>query len=532
MNKYDVSVFGEMMLAKLKTETNLTHSNLYRMRTIGLGTIVRYFEKSGEMMVDKKILREFLEKYHAEHYASDQRSVERWKSIRRATELIIYFSETGRVDLPTLPRWTKRSCSLSIEPTPEQMAQKDNIYSLIWRTRMALKEIGYAPKTLVYYDRSGFAKILEAHINVGTEIYSEKICAKVVLNTQELVNRGLRHRYQGVRKAASLLEEYRRYGIITPGTLSNFEKTELTPTFAALLEEYGNDMLFSEKQNEVSVRNGKSIIKGFLLGLEGLGFTSFEGVTLSLVGQVVTQTAANHYKRGAESLLHYVRNFLKYLHEYKYIGVDLSVGVPKMASPYRRVYQGFTNDEIIQLLAAADRDTPIGKRDYAMMVLAAQTGLRGVDIIKLKRSDIDWRKREINIVQSKTGAALCVILEPESGNALYDYLLNARQESDIPTVFLSIQHPIRALNPTTVQGIVKRYMAIADIKPEPNQRYGFHSFRRAFGTRLLERGTPVHLLSQLLGHYDLDSARPYISASEQGLLECCLPLDFEMGGAL
>jgi len=229
MIKYDVSVVGEMMLARLKTETKLTHSNLYRMRTIGLGTVIRHFEKSGEKMVDKKILREFLEKYHAEHDASDKRSGERWRAIRRAAELLIYFSETGRVDLPTLPKWTKRTCSLSIQPTAEQMAQKDNIYSLIWRTRLALKKIGYAPKTLVYYDRSGFAKMLEAHITAGTEIYSEKICSKVVLNTHELVSRGLRHRYQGVRKAAALLEEYRRYGIITPGTLSNFEKTELTP---------------------------------------------------------------------------------------------------------------------------------------------------------------------------------------------------------------------------------------------------------------------------------------------------------------
>jgi integrase len=165
-----------------------------------------------------------------------------------------------------------------------------------------------------------------------------------------------------------------------------------------------------------------------------------------------------------------------------------------------------------------------------MMVLAAQTGLRGVDVIKLKRSDIDWRKREINIVQSKTGVALCVALEVESGNALYDYLLNARPESDIPNVFLRYHHPIRAMNPPSVQSIVKKYMAIAGIKPEPHGRYGFHSFRRAFGTKLLESGTPVHLLTQLLGHYDLDSARPYISASEQGLLECCLPLDFDTEG--
>jgi site-specific recombinase XerD len=527
MIKYEVNVVGEMMLAKLKKEANLSNTQYYRLKTVGLGTIIRHFEKIGNMMVGKEILRDFLEKYHAEHYVNNHKAIERWKAIRRAAELLIYFSETGRVDLPILPDWTKRNCSLRIQPTAEQMAEKDNIYNLIWRTRSALRAIGYAPKTLIYYDTSGFAKILEAHIIAGCETYSEKVCAKVVLDTHVLVNRGLRHRYQGVRKAVALLDEFRRYGIITPGMLSPFEKTELTLTFASLLEEYGNDVLFSEKQSEVTVRTGKSIIKGFLLRLEECGFSSFENVTLSLVGQVVTQTAANHYKRGAESLLHYVRDFLKHLHDYNYIDIDLSVGVPKMASPRRKVYQGFTDDEIIRLLAAVDRDTPIGKRDYAMMALAAQTGLRGVDVLKLKRNDIDWRKKEINIVQSKTGAALCVTLEAESGNALCDYLLNARPESYIPTVFLRSQHPIQTINPPSAQGIVKKYMAIAGIKFEPHRRYGFHNFRRAFGTRLLESGTPIHLLSQLLGHYDLDSARPYICVSEQGLMECCLPLDFE-----
>ena len=533
MIKYDVSVVGAMMIEKLKTDPSLTHTKLYRMRTVGLGTIIRHFENVGNMMVDKQILQRFLNEYHNKHYAGDTQLVQRWRAVRRAAEMLVYFSETGRVDMPILPTWTKRNCSLRIQPTAEQMADKDNIYSLIWHTRIALKTIGYAPRTLTYYDRSGFAKVLEAHVFAGTETYSQNICAKLVIDRHEMVKRGICHRYQGVRKAVALLEEFRRYGTLTPSTLSPFEHVELTPTFVALLEEYGNDVLFSEKQSEVTVRTGKSIIKGFMLGLEELGFTNFDNVTLHTVGQVVTKTAKEHYKRGAESLLHYVRDFLKHLYDYNYIEVDLSVGVPKMASPYKKVYQGFTDDEIIRLLAAVDRDTTIGKRDYAMMILAAQTGLRGVDIAKLKRTDIDWRKREINIVQSKTGAALCVTLEVESGNALYDYLLNARPESDIPNVFLRYHNPIRAMNPPSMQGVVKKYMPLAGIKPDAHQRYGFHSFRRAFGTKLLESGTPVHLLTQLLGHYDLNSARPYISASEQGLLECCLPLDFdvERGGA-
>jgi len=75
-----------------------------------------------------------------------------------------------------------------------------------------------------------------------------------------------------------------------------------------------------------------------------------------------------------------------------------------------------------------------------------------------------------------------------------------------------------------------KYMAIAGVGSGTRQRYGFHSFRRAFGTRLLESGTPVHLLSQLLGHSKLDSATPYMSTSEQGLKECCLTLAINESG--
>ena len=201
--------------------------------------------------------------------------------------------------------------------------------------------------------------------------------------------------------------------------------------------------------------------------------------------------------------------------------------MPKMSASYKKVYQGFADDEIRKILAAIDRNTLVGKRNYAMLILAVQTGLRVGDITKLKLSDIDWHKREIHITQSKTDVPICVSLEVESGNAIYDYILNARQKCDIPNIFLCGEYPLRAINPISARATILKYMAIAGIEATPQQRYGFHSFRRAFGTRLLESGTPVHLLSQLLGHINFDSARPYLSASEEGLKECCLSHIFD-----
>ena len=529
MREYDLGIMVELALRKLKIEGVMSSQKLYSIKSMGFRPLLRHFENAGKLLVNDDMLKDYLETQH-DIYKGDKKQKSRWQAIRRSAELTMYFVATGRVDLPPLPKWNKRDCLFYAEPTAAQLENNDNIYGLVWRTRYALRDFGYADATINYYDQSGFRRLLDAHRDVGTETYSTKICAQSVLDTKRLVDEGKRHRYQAIRKAAALLHEFHQYGSITPAQLSPFDIVLLNPNFEALVDEYGNDAIFSEKLSEVTARTAKSIIKGFLLDLEDAGFSTFEDVTLSVIGSVITQTAASHYKRGSDSLLHYVRDFLKYLHEYGLIETDLSVAVPKIAAPHKKVYQGFTDEEIRKLLAAVNRDTLIGKRDYAMMTLAAQTGLRSVDILHLRRSDIDWRRREIHIAQSKTGKPLCLALEPESGNAICDYILNARHNCDIPNIFISSTFPLRALQPMTARGIMQKYMAIAGIEPSARQRYGFHSFRRAFGTRLLESGTPVHLLSQLLGHYDLDSAKPYMSASEQGLKECCLPLTLEEGG--
>ena len=529
MAVFDVNVAAEAVLKKLKSEEVWSKQKLYTLKSVGIRPLLKNFENAGSFTVDADIVKEYLEKQY-EVCKGNRKQTWRWQFIRRGAELILYFMATGRVDLPPLPRWNKRDCLFYAEPNAEQLANNDNIYGLMWRTRLALRSFGYAERTIGYYEQSGFRRLLDAHRIAGTEIYSIDLCAQSVLKIKKLVDEGKQHRYQAIRKASALLHEFHRYGSIAPSRLSHFDQVLLNPIFEELVEEYGNDALFSEKLSAVTVINAKSIIKSFLLELEDAGFFSFDGVTLSTVGSVISRTAATRYKRGSDSLLSYIKDFLKYLHEYGHIESDLSVAVPKIASPHKKIYQGFTDDEIRRILAVVNRDTLTGKRDYAILMLAAQTGLRSSDIFNLKRSDIDWRKREINITQTKTGKPLNITLEIESGNAIYDYILNARQDCDIPNVFLCATYPLRPFHRQAARGIIQKYITDAKIENAANQRYGFHSFRRAFGTRLLESGTPVHLLSQLLGHTDLDSAKPYMSISEKGLKECCLPLSLNEGG--
>ena len=307
MRAYELSVIADLAVRKLKSEGGLSSNKISSTKTIGFRATLKHFESIGNVIIDNDMLRGFLEKQYS-IYKDDKKLAWRWKLIRNSTELLMYFAATGRVDMPPLPRWNKRDCQLYIKPTKERLANNDNIYGLVWRTRAALLAFGYADRTLRYYDLSGFAKLLAAHRNAGTEIYSRKLSAQLLLDTKKLVDGGKLRRYQAVRKTAALLHEFHQYGSITPAHLSPFDMVLLNPRFEVLVEEYGNDALFSEKLSESTVGTAKSIIKGFLLDLEYAGFSSFDGVTLSAVGSVITQTAANHYKRGSASLLHYVRD--------------------------------------------------------------------------------------------------------------------------------------------------------------------------------------------------------------------------------
>ena len=158
-----------------------------------------------------------------------------------------------------------------------------------------------------------------------------------------------------------------------------------------------------------------------------------------------------------------------------------------------------------------------------MMLLSAQTGLRACDVVNLKREDIDWRAGEIHIVQQKTGKPLSLPLEPESGNAIADYLLHARPKSDLPYIFLCHTGILRPINNRSASALVTKYLQRAKIVSDIPRR-GFHSFRRAFGTRLLQNEIPLELLRQLLGHSKIDSAKPYLSVDEQSLKTCALGL--------
>jgi integrase len=496
-------------------------------RQTGFGAFQRHFRSTGQSDFSYEAIDSYVMELRSdmEHGCA---SSWKWGLVRRGGEILKHFVSTGTITIPALRRWNpilnRPNQSMELDaPTPDQFADPGNLFALIWRVRQELFRRGLTEKSVHHYTSEGFSVILRKHISCESERYSATIVSGMVAEKREQYEAGQTSRvaYQNLRKAGALLDEMHRTGNITLSKLPDWELREPTPEFAALLKHFCEDANRTGVLANGTVRTVRSAIRGFFFDLESCGITSFKSVTLAEISGCVTQ-AAKRYAGGLNSGLFSIRIFLKHLYTNGFTAEDFSLAIPEMAARRKTFREGFTVDEIKRLLNSPD-ESDIGKRDYAMMLLASQTGLRACDVVNLKRADIDWRANEIRIVQRKTGKPISMPLEPESGNAIAEYLLRCRPASDLPYIFLCHPGEKRPINNRSASSIATRHLKRAKIVSAIPWR-GFHSFRRSFGTRMLQNERPLELLRQLMGHSRMDSLKPYLSAEEQGLKKCALGL--------
>lgn len=195
--------------------------------------------------------------------------------------------------------------------------------------------------------------------------------------------------------------------------------------------------------------------------------------------------------------------------------LKIKTGSVKMIPPY-------SQDEITKILEAVNRTTPEGLRDYAIILLGFDTGLRGADIRTLCLSDIDWKVGKVKIRQCKTSEPLVLPLSARVMNAIADYILKGRHQCGYKEIFLNIKKPVRPMDkrryPFT--GIITKYSVKADVELKPMR--GFHSLRRSFATNLSMAGVPLEIISQLLGHKRIDEDKPYLSYNREQIAFCSM----------
>jgi site-specific recombinase XerD len=226
-------------------------------------------------------------------------------------------------------------------------------------------------------------------------------------------------------------------------------------------------------------------------------------------------------------LVSYVRSFLRFLTMRGILLKDLSVELPKIRVARDATIPSVWDQElIVRLLGAVDRSSAKGKRDYAILLLACRLGLRAGDIRTLKLDNLRWAESTIEITQAKTSTPLTLPLTSEVGEALIDYLKSGRPQTTHREVFLKVNPPFEPFGENNhLHDIVKYWRQLAGITFRSPQKQGLHSLRHTLATRLLEKGTPLPTIAEILGHTSLESTRIYAKANVEALRGVALDLD-------
>jgi len=187
----------------------------------------------------------------------------------------------------------------------------------------------------------------------------------------------------------------------------------------------------------------------------------------------------------------------------------------------------WTAAEIRRVLAAIDRHSATGKRDYAMILMTARLGLRISDLRQVELGDLDWRSKRITIVQHKTGRPLSLPLLDDVGWAVIDYVRCGRPDTPCPKVFVKHRHPFDAFGgASSVASRLSRHAARAGIELPAGQLCGMHSLRGALAIAMIGNGASMPLISAVLGHASSDTTQAYYLRFDVERLRCCA-LDVE-----
>ena len=268
---------------------------------------------------------------------------------------------------------------------------------------------------------------------------------------------------------------------------------------------------------------------------EFLAFTGRRGGLAGLDARVIgafVATLAGYQAKTVEHKLCALRSFLRLAAGDGLIDGEVLVAVPAAKSTKQaRIPSVWDPADVAKILQAIDRGNPCGKRDYAIILLITRLGLRGIDLKRLRFADLDWPGNRLSVVQAKTGHRVQLPLLKDVGWAIIDYIRHGRPRSDCPQVFLRHTAPIGPFSDQDhLHQILVKHARAAHVPVGEKRRHGMHSLRHTLATRLMEDGTPVEQIADILGHQTVTATGAYLKSSLGLLAQCALDPDASPSG--
>ncbi len=283
-------------------------------------------------------------------------------------------------------------------------------------------------------------------------------------------------------------------------------------------EDYFESLKAQGISEKKTIQAYKRIISNFVEYMFESGISHISGIIEDCIVNFIESRQYRH-----KEYMGTIRRFLNYLYKENLIAKDYSYVLrsPGKNIDHIKTPSFYSPEEIRQLEESISRTSNVGKRDYAMVALCSRLGLRVSDVASLSLKDINWENNSINIIQYKTGNPLTLPLLPVVGNAIIDYLKNARPKSTSNKVFLSCRPPYGEMTPGSVHSAIA--VAFRESGVDFGDRHhGGHALRFSLAQRMLDKSIPIPVISETLGHTQVDTTRTYVRIDLAHMMRCVL----------
>jgi len=252
--------------------------------------------------------------------------------------------------------------------------------------------------------------------------------------------------------------------------------------------------------------------------LDGLGPVALGDVTAAEVIAAVLRESAAVSVSATQNFVAGLRAFLRFCFLEEYLARDLSqAALPVTGRRRSPLPRGISKADARALLASCDRRSAIGRRDYAVLVMLLQLGLRRGEVAALRLDDIDWRNGEL-VVRGKGTREDRLPLPADVGEAIAGYLRRGRPASDRREVFLRARAPLGPIDAGTVSSTVRRACRRAGVA-----EVGAHRLRHTTACDMVAAGVPLVQIAQVLRHHSLQSTAVYARVDVEQLRSLAAP---------
>ena len=254
--------------------------------------------------------------------------------------------------------------------------------------------------------------------------------------------------------------------------------------------------------------------------LARVGVRTLGELSPPVLSAFVKESSGSLSRTSMTGLCSALRVFLRYIRRDGLICRDLACAV-EAPKKYRlsSVPRSITWDEVRRMLEAVDRRAVVGKRDYAILLLLVTYGLRAREVAALTLDDIDWERERLLVPERKAGHCTAYPLSAVVGEALLDYIKNARPATAERQIFFRVMAPRKPLTWNAVGDRATHYLRKAGIQV---RRPGSHTLRHTCVQRLIDAEFPLKTIGDYVGHRSPSSTEVYSKVAIETLREVAL----------